>query len=101
MCFAMPSLHCHCDFRRSERFRVTCSLGADCCTCLYAAAPTSGTKSTVGAQPAPVPASDVPELRVESEAQQRRVFPTTDFAFAFDANDFQTPGGSGSGLVRS
>lgn len=76
------------------------ALAPTCCTWLYAAAATSGTKSTVGAQPAPVPASDVPELRiqVESEAQQRRVFPT-DFAFAFDANDFQTPGGSGSGKV--
>ena len=115
----MPSLRCHCVFWRLFNFpcctqsspdtmkwptalicMVAVALAPACCNCMSGPAPTSDTGSSVGAQPAPVPASDVPELDVESEAQERRVFPTTDFAYAFDATDFSTPGGNGSGLVR-
>ena len=51
-------------------------------------------------QPAPIPANSVPNLAVESEAQQRRDFPTTDFAFGFETNDVETPAGTQSMLVR-
>lgn len=59
----------------------------------------SNTGSTVVAQPAPVPAGSIPYLGAEAEAQQRQLFPTTDFAYAFDNLDTSTPGGNLSGLV--
>ena len=61
----------------------------------------STTASSVGVQPAPVPAGSIPYLGVEAEAQQRQLFPTTDFAYAFDNLDTSTPGGNLSGLVSS
>ena len=79
-------------------------MALSCCNCLFAPPPTYtpsfGPGSAVRAQPAPAPASSVPNLAVESEAQQRRIFPTTDFAYGFHTNDFQTPAGSQSSLVR-
>ena len=52
-------------------------MAVTCCNCLFAPPPTYtpgfGGGSTVFAQPAPAPASSVPNLAVESEAQQRRV----------------------------
>jgi hypothetical protein len=69
------------------------------CTCRDAPPPTVGPGSTVFGQPAPVSASSVPNLAVDNEAQQRRIFPTTDFAYGFEENDFQTPAGTQSSLV--
>lgn len=57
------------------------------------------TGSTVGPQPPPTPASSIPYLLAQTEADQRRQFPTSDFAFAFDSPDTSTPGGNLSGLV--
>ena len=74
-----------------------------CCNCRYAPSPSFGPSidsgSTVFGQPAPLPASSVPNLAVDSEAQQRRIFPTSDFAYGFEENDFQTPAGTQSSLV--
>lgn len=58
--------------------------------------PASG--STVGPQSPPVPAESIDNLLVQSEAQQRRQFPTSSFSFAFDPPDTSTPGGNLSGL---
>ncbi len=78
---------------------LICILALTCCNCRDAPAPTFGPGSTVFGQPAPVSASSVPNLAVDSEAQQRRIFPTTDFAYGFEENDFQTPAGTQSSLV--
>jgi len=82
---------------------LICILALTCCNCRYAPPPSyvpgAGSGSTVFGQPAPVPASSVPNLAVDSEAQQRRVFPTSDFAYGFEENDFQTPAGTQSSLV--
>jgi len=74
-------------------------LALTCCNCRDAPPPTFGPETTVFGQPAPVSASSVPNLAVDSEAQQRRIFPSTDFAFGFEENDFQTPAGTQSSLV--
>lgn len=83
---------------------LICVLVTACCKCETAPPATYGssfdTGSTVFAQPSPMPASSVPNLAVASEAQQRRTFRTTDSAVGFDNVDFQTPAGTGSGLVR-
>ncbi len=78
---------------------LICILALTCCNCRAAPAPTFGPETTVFGQPAPVPASSVPNLAVDSEAQQRRIFPANDFAFGFEENDFQTPAGTQSSLV--
>ncbi|DBA97199.1 TPA: hypothetical protein ACH3X1_014958 [Trebouxia sp. C0004] len=82
---------------------LICILALTCCNCLSAPPPTYdlgfGSGSTVFGQPAPVPANSVPNLAVDSEAQQRRIFPTTDFAYGFEENDFQTSAGTQSSLV--
>ncbi len=78
---------------------MICILAMTCCNCRDAPPPTFGPESTVFGQPAPASASSVPNLAVDSEAQQRRIFPTTDFAYGFEENDFQTPAGTQSSLV--
>ncbi len=69
---------------------LICILALPCCNCQYAPPPTNGpgfgSGSTVFGQPAPVPANSVPNLAVDSEAQQRRIFLTTDFAYGFEEN---------------
>ena len=80
---------------------LLCILALTCCNCqsLLASTATANTSSSVGAQPAPAPAGSIPDLSVESEAEQRRLFPSTDFAFGFDNLDFSTPAGNLSNLV--
>lgn len=73
---------------------LICILALRCYSCQNASA--SG--SSVGAQPAPVPAKSVPNLEVDSEAEQRRIFPITDFAYGFEKADFSTPGGNLSNM---
>lgn len=63
----------------------------------YAACQSPG--STVAPQSPAIPADSIPYLLAETEAQQRQLFPTSDFTFAFDTPDTSTPGGNLSGLV--
>ncbi|KAL3158143.1 hypothetical protein ABBQ32_011738 [Trebouxia sp. C0010 RCD-2024] len=88
ICFALLSLTC-----------ATCQSPVVNGSNAAPGAPASG--STVGPQSPPVPADSIAYLPAQSEAQQRRDFPTSSFTFAFDTPDTSTPGGNLSGLFVS
>ena len=60
----------------------------------------SGGSTASTSKPEVVASSSNPVLQLDTEPQQRRLFPTSDFVFGFVNTDVQTQGGNLSSLVR-